>query len=138
GALAFAGYCGYMNYQKPLDWGNLIWFYRPAAGAVLLAITVALLASRRWLMLVFFIPASIGLGLAGYYLNQYKVPPVHNVDWLPVAAGTLHGLAIGLVARVASWILNRDRASTLLGAFVGAFVGLLIVDNGRTHELLRS
>jgi hypothetical protein len=134
---ALAGYCGYMHYRQQADWKNLTWLYDALCAAGLLAVLLGLLSSGRWIVLGWFVPGVIGVALAGYYLNQ-GVSASLREQWLPAIAGVFHGLVIGLIARVASWILNRDGASTLLGAFIGAFLGMLIVDRAGMREVLRT
>jgi hypothetical protein len=136
-AVALAGYCGYRQYRQQADWGNLTWLYDAACAAALLAVFLGLVLSQRWIVLGWFVPGIVAIALAIHYLNL-GVGPSLREQWLPAIAGVFQGLVIGLAARVASWILNRDGASTLLGAFAGAFLGMLLVDRAGMREFLRT
>jgi hypothetical protein len=136
GGVALGAYLGFFQFKKDVDWANIGWFYG-ALAAALLAILVGLVLSRRWIVLAWFVPATIGLACLGRYLNQ---EPSHTIaiEFAPFFAGVLHGLIIGVAARLAGWIINRDEPGVVLGAFIGGFLGLLVADDARMRELLRS
>jgi len=136
GAAALAAYQGFLQMRKDAAWADIGWL-DSALAAALLAILVGLLFSRRWLVLVLFIPVAIGIAFICHYFNRDFNQPF-TLEWLPFFAGILHGLVIGLAARLAAWILNRDGAGVLLGAFVGGFLGMLLADNVRLRELLQT
>jgi hypothetical protein len=125
-AAAAAAYCGVLHYRKEADWGDRRWFYDTLVGAGLLAILLGLVFSKRWLVLAWFVPCAIGLAFAGRYLN--KGPSAGSTDWVPLFAGAFHGMVLGVIARIVAWCMNRDSATVLLGALIGGFVGLLLVD----------
>ena len=125
-AAAVAAYCGVLHYRKEADWGDRRWFYDALVGAGLLAIFLGLVFSKRWLVLAWFVPCTIGLAFAGRYLN--KGPNPGPTDWIPFFAGAFHGMVLGLAARLVAWCMNRASATVLLGALIGGFAGLLLVD----------
>jgi hypothetical protein len=125
-AAAVAAYCGVLHYRKEADWGERRWFYDALVGAGLLAIFMGLVFSKRWLVLAWFIPCTVGLAFAGRYLNRGPSPGPS--DWIPFFAGAFHGMVLGLIARVVAWCVNRARATVLLGALIGGLAGLLLVD----------
>src|SRR5947209_4447386 len=135
GAAALAAYYGFLQVRKDVAWADIGWLDSSLVAA-LLAIFLGLLFSRRWLVLVLFIPVMIGLGFGCHYLNR-DLNQAFTTEWLPLFAGILHGLVIGVAARLAGWILNRRGAGVLLGAFVGGFLGLLLADDVRVRELLQ-
>ena len=138
-AFALGAYCGILHFTNRADWAKLDWFYNSLTGAALLAILVGLLISKRWIVLGFFVAGTVALALVGRYLNRDTNLTI-SVDWLPLYAGVFHGLIFGLTARLASWLMNRNVASTLLGALVGGFLGLLVVDleNSAIRDMLRT
>jgi hypothetical protein len=136
GGVALGAYLGFFQFKKDLDWANIGWFYGGLAAA-LLAILVGLLLARRWIVLAWFVPASIGLAFLSRYLNRDGNHTI-AIEFAPFFAGVLHGLIIGVAARLAGWIINRDAPGVVLGAFIGGFLGLLVADDVRVRELLRS
>jgi hypothetical protein len=146
GGVALGAYLGFFQFKKDVDWANIGWFYS-ALAAALLAILVGLLLAKRWIVLAWFVPATIGLAFVSRYivlnttdsavLNRDGNHPI-AILFAPYFAGVLHGLIIGVAARLAGWIINRDAPGVLLGAFIGGFLGLLLADDVRVRELLRS
>jgi hypothetical protein len=45
-----------------------------------------------------------------------------------LAAGILHGLLLGALARLVAWTLRRERGAAALGALAGAYAGLVVAD----------
>jgi uncharacterized protein (DUF433 family) len=89
--------------------------------AIGLAVASGLLGAvrRTWWVALPVLVAGIGVCAALGLLNGGS-PRV-----LPAAA--LHGLLLGALARLAAWGLRREKAAAVLGALVGGYVGLVLV-----------
>jgi hypothetical protein len=147
-ALAVGVFVGVLQLRKEADWQNLAWFYNVLTAGGLLAILVGLAVSKKWLALALVVPAVAAAALAGLYFNHDQNRSVvsqwqlflagANQEWASFFAGTFHGLVIGLAAWLMSWIMNRHAASTLLGACIGALLGMYLADTTQLRGLLQT
>jgi hypothetical protein len=90
----------------------------PLALAVL--VTVLAAAPSRWRFVLFgCVPVLAALAVVGWLLGG---------GLRPVQAGAVHGLLLGVIARLVAWGLNREKAAAALGTVLGAYTGILLAD----------
>jgi hypothetical protein len=102
-----------------IDWWAEDWPTRALLGGLLAGGLLGVLVRDRLTALVWLVPWLAGLVVLGWRLN-------HNL--MPLEAGIIHGLVLGVVSRVVAWCLKLEVAPTFLGACLGAFLGMMVVD----------
>jgi hypothetical protein len=102
-----------------INWRAEDWPSRAVLGAILAGGILGILLRDRLRALIWLVPSIAGLAALGRYLS-------HNL--MPLEAGIIHGLVLGVISRVVAWSLRRELAPTFLGTCLGACLGLLVVD----------
>jgi hypothetical protein len=116
GILALAGaiiYFAFPSAWPVFDTGGV--FLRTMAWWGLLAALIGLVPRARWGTPLLVVPLLLGSAGLAWLVERNATP---------FLAGAVHGLLLGLLARIVAWGLNRDRATCALGTAVGAVVGL--------------
>jgi serine/threonine protein kinase len=94
-------------------------FLRQLAWVGLLAALAGFLPRHRWRLLLLFVPALLLSGGSAWLVEQRETA---------FLAGIVHGLMLGLLARLIAWSLNRDGATCLLGVALGACLGIQLAE----------
>jgi serine/threonine protein kinase len=94
-------------------------FVRRLAWVGLLAAAAGFVPRDRWRLLLLLVAALLLAAGTSWLVEQRETA---------FLAGALHGLMLGLLARLIAWSLNRDRPTCLLGVALGACLGIQLAE----------
>jgi hypothetical protein len=118
-AIAALGLGGLSWYLYRADPTAPPWWQYALLGAAVIGTVLGALARDRGLALMGYLPVLALLAGLAWYREDGKAA---------LAAAALHGLLVGVLARLLAWCCHRDPALPVLGCWLGAFFGMVVAD----------